>query len=118
MKGATVTYSGTLTPKTMKLDLNVAMPQSKWGKSYGLSGFTKGKKMIVGTSGGQYVWKESSSEILTGAFYVHLDDVELTKSGNRPRIFIGIYVTDRDTANIYRTGSVIGDHVTVGLQGD
>ena len=82
MKGATVTYSGTLTPKTMKLDLNVAMPQSKWGKSYGLSGFTKGKKMIVGTSGGQYVWKESSSEILTGAFYVHLDDVELTKSGS------------------------------------
>ena len=82
MKGATVTYSGTLTPKTMKLDLNVAMPQSKWRKSYGLSGFTKGKKMIVGTSGGQYVWKESSSEILTGAFYVHLDDVELTKSGS------------------------------------
>ena len=32
MKGATVTYSGTLTPKTMKLDLNVAMPQSKWRK--------------------------------------------------------------------------------------
>ena len=82
MNGATVTYNGTLTPKTMKLDLNVAMPQSKWGKSYGLSGFTKGKKMIVGTSGGQYVWKESSSEILTGAFYVHLDDVELTKSGS------------------------------------
>lgn len=44
MKGATVTYSGTLTPKTMKLDLNVAMPQSKWGKSYGLSGFTKGQE--------------------------------------------------------------------------
>lgn len=83
MGGATVKYNGSITPKTMKLDLNVAMPQSKWNKSYGLSNFTKGKKMIVGTTGGQYAWKESASEILTGAFYVHMDDVELTKAGSQ-----------------------------------
>lgn len=81
MGGATVTYSGAITPKTMKLDLDVVMPQSKWKKSYGISNFTKGKKMTVTYSGGQYVWKETN-EILTGGFYVHLDDVELTKAGS------------------------------------
>ena len=81
MGGATVTYSGAITPKTMKLDLDVVMPQSKWEKSYGISNFTKGKKMTVTYSGGQYVWKETN-EILTGGFYVHLDDVELTKAGS------------------------------------
>ena len=35
--------------------------------------FTKGKKMTVTYSGGQYVWKETN-EILTGGFYVHLDE--------------------------------------------
>ena len=81
MGGATVTYSGAITPKTMKLELDVVMPQSKWKKSYGISNFTKGKKMTVTYSGGQYVWKETN-EILTGGFYVHLDDVELTKAGS------------------------------------
>ena len=81
MGGATVTYSGAITPKTMKLDLDVVIPQSKWKKSYGISNFTKGKKMTVTYSGGQYVWKETN-EILTGGFYVHLDDVELTKAGS------------------------------------
>ncbi len=81
MGGATVTYSGAITPKTMKLDLAVVMPQSKWEKSYGISNFTKGKKMTVTYSGGQYIWKETN-EILTGGFYVHLDDVELTKAGS------------------------------------
>ena len=65
----------------MKLDLDVVIPQSKWKKSYGISNFTKGKKMTVTYSGGQYVWKETN-EILTGGFYVHLDDVELTKAGS------------------------------------
>ena len=65
MGGATVTYSGAITPKTMKLDLDVVIPQSKWKKSYGISNFTKGKKMTVTYSGGQYVWKETN-EILTG----------------------------------------------------
>ena len=73
--------NGAITPKTMKLDLDVVMPQSKWKKSYGISNFTKGKKMTVTYSGGQYVWKETN-EILTGGFYVHLDDVELTKAGS------------------------------------
>ena len=35
--------------------------------------------MTVTYSGGQYIWKETN-EILTGGFYVHLDDVELTKA--------------------------------------
>ena len=37
--------------------------------------------MTVTYSGGQYIWKETN-EILTGGFYVHLDDVELTKAGS------------------------------------
>lgn len=82
MGGATVKYSGSITPKAMKLDVNVTMPQNKWNKSYDLSNFTKGKKMTIGTSGGEYVWKETN-EILTGAFYVHMDDVELTQAGSQ-----------------------------------
>ncbi len=82
MGGATVKYSGSITPKAMKLDINVTMPQNKWNKSYDLSNFTKGKKMTIGTSGGEYVWKETN-EILTGAFYVHMDDVELTQAGSQ-----------------------------------
>lgn len=81
MSGAVIKYSGTITPKTMKLNIDATMPQSKWTKSYGLSNFTKGKKMTVSTSGNEYVWKETN-EILTGAFYTHLDDVELTKAGS------------------------------------
>lgn len=79
--GATVKYSGSITPKAMKLNLNVAMPQNQWLKTYGLSDFTKGRKMTVGSSGGQYVWKETT-EILTGGFYTQLDDVELTYAGS------------------------------------
>lgn len=82
MGGTTVKYSGSITPKAMKLDINVTMPQNKWNKSYDLSNFTKGKKMTIGTSGGEYVWKETN-EILTGAFYVHMDDVELTQAGSQ-----------------------------------
>lgn len=82
MGGATVKYSGSITPKAMKLDINVTMPQNKWNKSYDLSNFTKGKKITIGTSGGEYVWKETN-EILTGAFYVHMDDVELTQAGSQ-----------------------------------
>ena len=82
MGGATVKYSGSITPKAMKLDVNVTMPQNKWNKSYNLSNFTKGKKMTIGTNGGEYVWKETN-EILTGAFYVHMDDVELTQAGSQ-----------------------------------
>ena len=82
MGGATVKYSGSITPKAMKLDVNVTMPQNRWNKSYDLSNFTKGKKMTIGTSGGEYVWKETN-EILTGAFYVHMDDVELTQAGSQ-----------------------------------
>ncbi|WP_417009639.1 DUF4925 domain-containing protein [Bacteroides congonensis] len=82
MGGATVKYSGSITPKAMKLDVNVTMPQNKWNKSYDLSNFTKGKKMTIGTSSGEYVWKETN-EILTGAFYVHMDDVELTQAGSQ-----------------------------------
>ncbi|WP_448776812.1 DUF4925 domain-containing protein [Bacteroides congonensis] len=82
MGGATVKYSGSITPKAMKLDINVTMPQNKWNKSYDLSNFTKGKKMTIGTSSGEYVWKETN-EILTGAFYVHMDDVELTQAGSQ-----------------------------------
>lgn len=55
MGGATVKYSGSITPKAMKLDVNVTMPQNRWNKSYDLSNFTKGKKMTIGTSGGEYV---------------------------------------------------------------
>ena len=82
MGGATVKYSGSITPKAMKLDLNATMPKSQWNKSYNLSNFTKGKKMTIGTNGGEYVWKETN-EILTGAFYVHMDDVELTQAGSQ-----------------------------------
>lgn len=41
--GATVTYTGAITPKTMKLDLNVTMPQSQWMNSYLLSELTRGR---------------------------------------------------------------------------
>lgn len=79
--GAAVKYTGQITPKTMKLDLNVVMPQNKWLRTYSFANFTKGKKLTVGLTNGEYVWKEST-EILTGAFYTHLDDVELNQAGS------------------------------------
>lgn len=79
--GATVKYTGQITPKTMKLDLNVVMPQNKWLRTYSFANFTKGRKPTVGLTNGEYVWKETN-EIVSGAFYTHLDDVELNQAGS------------------------------------
>ena len=80
MKGATVTYSGTLTPKTMKLDLNVTMPQSQWMNSYLLSELTRGrgKDVVRNQETGQYEWGEADNQLLTAALYTDMD-LEMVK---------------------------------------
>lgn len=92
MKGATVTYSGTLTPKTMKLDLNVTMPQNQWIKTYQMSELTRGrgKDVIRNQTTGEYEWGESDNQILTAALYTDMD-LEMVK----------------DAGSLYATVSVI-----------
>ena len=55
--GATVKYAGSITPKTMKLDLNVTMPQNQWIKTYQMSELTRGrgKDVVRNQVGGQAV---------------------------------------------------------------
>ena len=78
--GATVTYTGTITPKTMKLDLNVTMPQSQWMNSYLLSGLTRGrgKDVVRNQETGQYEWGEADNQLLTAALYTDMD-LEMVK---------------------------------------
>lgn len=92
MKGATVTYSGTLTPKTMKLDLNVTMPQNQWIKTYQMSELTRGrgKDVVRNQTTGEYEWGESDNQILTAALYTDMD-LEMVK----------------DAGSLYATVSVI-----------
>ena len=92
MKGATVTYSGTLTPKTMKLDLNVTMPQNQWIKTYQMSELTRGrgKGVVRNQTTGEYEWGESDNQILTAALYTDMD-LEMVK----------------DAGSLYATVSVI-----------
>lgn len=54
--GATVKYAGSITPKTMKLDLNVTMPQNQWMKTYRMSELTRGrgKDVIRNQTTGEY----------------------------------------------------------------
>lgn len=78
--GATVTYTGAITPKTMKLDLNVTMPQSQWMNSYLLSELTRGrgKDVVRNQETGQYEWGEADNQLLTAALYTDMD-LEMVK---------------------------------------
>ena len=77
--GATVTYTGAITPKTMKLALNVTMPQSQWN-SYLLSELTRGrgKDVVRNQETGQYEWGEADNQLLTAALYTDMD-LEMVK---------------------------------------
>ena len=74
--GATVTYTGAITPKTMKLDLNVTMPQSQWMNSYLTRG--RGKDVVRNQETGQYEWGEADNQLLTAALYTDMD-LEMVK---------------------------------------
>lgn len=78
--GATVTYTGAITPKTMKLDLNVTMPQSQWMNSYLLSELTRGrgKDVVRNQETRQYEWGEADNQLLTAALYTDMD-LEMVK---------------------------------------
>ena len=78
--GATVKYAGSITPKTMKLDLNVTMPQNQWMKTYQMSELTRGrgKDVILNQTTGEYEWGESDNQILTAALYTDMD-LEMVK---------------------------------------
>lgn len=78
--GATVTYTGSITPKTMKLDLNVTMSQSQWMNSYLLSELTRGrgKDVVRNQETGEYEWGEADNQILTAALYTDMD-LEMVK---------------------------------------
>lgn len=78
--GATVKYTGSITPKTMKLDLNVTMPQNQWIKTYQMSELTRGrgKDVIRNQTTGEYEWGESDNQILTAALYTDMD-LEMVK---------------------------------------
>lgn len=78
--GATVTYTGAITPKTMKLALNVTMPQSQWMNSYLLSELTRGrgKDVVRNQETGQYEWSEADNQLLTAALYTDMD-LEMVK---------------------------------------
>lgn len=90
--GATVKYAGSITPKTMKLDLNVTMPQNQWMKTYQMSELTRGrgKDVIRNQTTGEYEWGESDNQILTAALYTDMD-LEMVK----------------DAGSLYATVSVI-----------
>lgn len=78
--GATVKYAGSITPKTMKLDLNVTMPENQWIKTYQMSELTRGrgKDVIRNQTTGEYEWGESDNQILTAALYTDMD-LEMVK---------------------------------------
>ena len=78
--GATVKYAGSITPKTMKLNLNVTMPQNQWIKTYQMSELTRGrgKDVIRNQTTGEYEWGESDNQILTAALYTDMD-LEMVK---------------------------------------
>ena len=78
--GATVKYAGSITPKTMKLDLNVTMPQNQWMITYRMSELTRGrgKDVIRNQTTGEYEWGESDNQILTAALYTDMD-LEMVK---------------------------------------
>ena len=78
--GATVKYAGSITPKTMKLDLNVTMPQNQWIKTYQMSELTRGRRkdVVRNQTTGEYEWGESDNQILTAALYTDMD-LEMVK---------------------------------------
>ena len=90
--GATVKYAGSITPKTMKLDLNVTMPQNQWIKTYQMSELTRGrgKDVVRNQTTGEYEWGESDNQILIAALYTDMD-LEMVK----------------DAGSLYATVSVI-----------
>lgn len=88
MGGATVKYSGSITPKAMKLDVNVTMSQKQVAGNYKFPGFTLGNKDIVyygKTEGGtyEYHWASRPKQIVEAAGYFYAgEDTELTKKGS------------------------------------
>ena len=90
--GTTVKYAGSITPKTMKLDLNVTIPQNQWIKTYQMSELTRGrgKDVVRNQTTGEYEWGESDNQILTAALYTDMD-LEMVK----------------DAGSLYATVSVI-----------
>ena len=90
--GTTVKYAGSITPKTMKLDLNVTMPQNQWIKTYQMSELTRGRRkdVVRNQTTGEYEWGESDNQILTAALYTDMD-LEMVK----------------DAGSLYATVSVI-----------
>ena len=82
--GATVKYAGSITPKTMKLDLNVTMPQNQWMKTYQMSELTRGrgKDVIRNQTTGEYEWGESDNQILTAALYTDMDLEMVNEAGS------------------------------------
>lgn len=82
VSGATVKYTGTITPKAMALDLNVAMPQNQWMKSYAFSSFTRGSKpTVVNDRTLGYVLQETTNQVVTGSLYTSIEDAELSAAG-------------------------------------
>lgn len=80
--GATVKYAGTVTPKAMTLNLNVAMPQSQWTKTYTFSDFKRGPKpAVVNDRTLGYVFQEATNQVVTGSLYTHIENAELSASG-------------------------------------
>lgn len=81
MGGATVKYSGSITPKAMKLDVNVAMPNdNKFINSYSLANVTRGPGKQMKLKSGKYEWTDVSDMLLTSAIYFD-GDAELTREG-------------------------------------
>ncbi|WP_195406560.1 DUF4925 domain-containing protein [Bacteroides congonensis] len=85
MGGATVKYSGSITPKAMKLDLNVVIAQSQLVGTFNFPDFKLGTKSIIANtkleSGGYgYIWTDKTNQITEGAGYFNVgNDAELTK---------------------------------------
>ncbi|WP_317193893.1 DUF4925 domain-containing protein [Bacteroides thetaiotaomicron] len=79
-ENSTAAIDSAITPKTMKLDLNVTMPQNQWIKTYQMSELTRGrgKDVIRNQTTGEYEWGESDNQILTAALYTDMD-LEMVK---------------------------------------
>lgn len=82
--GATIKYTGSITPKAMKLDLNVTMPQNQWTKTYRMSDLTRGrgKDVVRNQETGEYEWGEADNQILTAALYTDMDLEMVSNAGS------------------------------------
>ena len=92
--GATIKYIGSITPKTMKLNLTVTPQKSQWARTYTFADLTRGPGMTIEIDtdqpGWPYVWKENEDMMLTTAVYTYLNDVELSSDGASLVAYIGL----------------------------